>query len=197
MKRKLFSLALVAALVFALSVSAFAAADTRSGNPDDVLVTPTQGEITDGSQTKSDEINNEILEDKVFDDKNVRDFVSNLIPKDKEEKVEAIGYHLLAAFEFSLPEASAANPVKVTFNNVPNVTEGSSVLVLHQKSDGSWEVLDSKVVGEGSVEATFTSASPVAIYTVTIRYSSDSTTPPANNNTSTTTVKSPQTSDIG
>lgn len=52
--------------------------------------------------------------------------------------------------------------VQITFA-VSGVTEGQKLAILHQKSDGSWEVITPDKVENGKVTATFTSLSPVAI----------------------------------
>lgn len=60
--------------------------------------------------------------------------------------------------------ASISGPTDITIA-VPGVTAGQKVAVLHQKSDGAWESVPVTNVASGSVTATFTSLSPVAIVT--------------------------------
>lgn len=50
---------------------------------------------------------------------------------------------------------------QLTFS-VNGVTAGQKIAVLHQKHDGSWEVINPDSVGNGTVTATFTSLSPIA-----------------------------------
>lgn len=64
---------------------------------------------------------------------------------------------------FSL-SATISGPTNITMN-VPGITAGQSVVVLHQMSNGTWEVVPVAAVSAGSVTATFTSLSPVAIIT--------------------------------
>lgn len=64
-------------------------------------------------------------------------------------------------FELS---AAISGPTNITIN-VPGITAGQSVVVLHQMSNGTWEVVPIAAVSAGSVTATFTSLSPVAIIT--------------------------------
>lgn len=54
---------------------------------------------------------------------------------------------------------SANNPITVTFS-VAGVNAGDEIVVIHKKSDGSWEKLPG-TVGSGTVTVTFTSFSPV------------------------------------
>lgn len=49
---------------------------------------------------------------------------------------------------------------------VPDVKAGETVIVLHQKADGTWEQLPVVEVANGKVTATFTSFSPVVIVKV-------------------------------
>ena len=60
--------------------------------------------------------------------------------------------------------ATITGPTNITIA-VPGVTAGQKVAVLHQKHDGTWEVVPVVGVSAGSVTATFTSLSPVAIIT--------------------------------
>lgn len=69
---------------------------------------------------------------------------------------------VLKAFDVSLPAGDYSAGVQVTMN-VPNVVAGQKIAVLHQKADGTWESLKVNDVSNGSVTATFTSFSPVAI----------------------------------
>lgn len=67
---------------------------------------------------------------------------------------------VLKMVDVSLPVSFTK--AQLTFN-VSGVTEGQKIAVLHQKHDGSWETITPDAVGNGTVTATFTSLSPVAI----------------------------------
>lgn len=69
---------------------------------------------------------------------------------------------VVKVFDVSLPAGDYSKGVQVTMN-VPGVVAGQSISVLHQKADGTWEILPVNKVGNGTVTATFTSFSPVAI----------------------------------
>ena len=62
--------------------------------------------------------------------------------------------------------AALSGPTDITMN-IPGITAGQSVVVLHRMSNGVWEVVPVAAVSSGSVTATFTSLSPVAIITYT------------------------------
>ena len=74
--------------------------------------------------------------------------------------------------------------IDVTFQ-VSGIKVGDKVIVLHQKENGVWEILASKVKKDGQVTATFTSFSPVAIFRVEEEKQSEET--PGTNNQGTGT----------
>lgn len=209
MKRKILSLALIAALVFALSVSAFAA-DVASGTGDEALdklveaVVKNPTEASQGDIVKTVEKVTEITEEftaKDFYAKNTEaaEDVAKIIDKVAAgKKVEDSKVKLVDAFEFNATDAMKAavakgETVEVEFTKV-NVSASDTVIVMHQKADGTWEVLDAYVKADGTVVAKFTGFSPVTISILTVTYSNDTTTTTPSTDT---TVKSPQTSDIG
>lgn len=55
--------------------------------------------------------------------------------------------------------------IDVTFQ-CPDIKVGDNIIVLHQKTNGQWETVASKILRDGEVVATFTSFSPVAIIKV-------------------------------
>lgn len=55
--------------------------------------------------------------------------------------------------------------IDVTFK-AAEIKKGDKVIVLHQKKDGTWEILASKIKKDGEITATFTDFSPVAIVKV-------------------------------
>ncbi len=58
--------------------------------------------------------------------------------------------------------AAINGPTNITLE-VPGITAGQKIAVLHQKADGTWESVPVVGVAAGSITATFTSLSPVAI----------------------------------
>ena len=65
---------------------------------------------------------------------------------------------------------------QLTFS-VNGVTAGQKIAVLHQKHDGSWEVINPDSVGNGTVTATFTSLSPIAFVAYNASAQTGETTP--------------------
>lgn len=66
---------------------------------------------------------------------------------------------VLQVVEVSFPESFSK--ITVPFN-LTNVVAGQNIKVLHQKKDGTWEVITPDKVENGKVTVTFTSLSPVA-----------------------------------
>lgn len=58
--------------------------------------------------------------------------------------------------------ATISGPTNITIN-VPGITAGQNIAVIHQRHDGVWEPVAVVSVSAGSVTATFNSLSPVAI----------------------------------
>lgn len=102
------------------------------------------------------------------DDEKVRDILEDAgyLPKDDEEIV-VIGAGNLE-LDGKMPEGGV--DVSLYVGTDADLKDGSTVYVLHQKHDGTWEVLEGKVTvdkyGDVSVTAHFDSLSPVAIIKV-------------------------------
>jgi arabinogalactan endo-1,4-beta-galactosidase len=86
-----------------------------------------------------------------------------------ETKTQALTYAselgiadpVFAQVDVSVIGYQQGTPITITFN-LYNIFAGDSLLVLHQKPDGSWEYIVPDKVEDGSVTVTFTSLSPVA-----------------------------------
>lgn len=198
--KKLITFALAAVLGLSMSISAFAATSittsvTTDVEADQVVVTDKDGNV--------------------ITDESIVINVSDLSEKREEAK---------AALEKSGIKGAITHVVDVTTNDVgqsylqaggsfritllvPGAKSGDTYKLLHQKADGTWEVLDA-AVGNGTVTATFTSLSPVVIVKVSENTtqggnttpdnntnSGNNTTPGDNTNQSTNTVASPKTGD--
>jgi LPXTG-motif cell wall-anchored protein len=72
-------------------------------------------------------------------------------------------------------------PITITFN-LHNVLAGDSLVILHQKQDGTWETIIPDKVEDGKVTVSFTSLSPVAFIKLS-------------NATTTSAIKAPKTAD--
>ena len=79
----------------------------------------------------------------------------------KSEKSE-----IVAVVEVSVPAGTdTSKGIKVTFD-VAGVVAGEKIYLLHEKANGTWEVIHPNKVEAGKVTATFKSFSPVAIVKV-------------------------------
>lgn len=98
-----------------------------------------------------------------------------------------------AVVEVKAPEGvvvSAENPITLTFP-APGVKATSNIMILHW--DGSkWETIKA-IAGDGTVTATFTSLSPIAIVELTVENASNTTTNTTTNTTVTPDTTSPKT----
>ena len=187
MKRKILSLALIAALVFALAVSAFAAG---SPSEDDVLpAVDNGGTVTAVSEAVKIEAVSRA--DSTSGWGRIATSLGTTYDNIKLVTVQTV-------FDYEGPSAAGQ---QVTFTDVPGVKKGQVVVAYHKWQDtglaSDWEVLKAVATADGTVVVTFNgSASPLAIVTVTLK-SDLPTTPSTSTTTSTTVVTSPQTSDIG
>jgi hypothetical protein len=86
-----------------------------------------------------------------------------------ETKTQALSYAselgitdpVFAQVDVSVIGYQQGTPITITFN-LNNILAGDSLLILHQKPDGTWETIIPDKVEDGKVTATFTSLSPVA-----------------------------------
>ncbi|WP_251389327.1 hypothetical protein [Mediterraneibacter agrestimuris] len=105
------------------------------------------------------------------DDEQVRDILENngYIPEDKGD-ITVIGVGDIELPEGAMPEGGIDLSIPVTGDLTNDLNEGDTVYVLHQKHDGTWEVLEGKVSSKDAngvvVDAHFDSLSPIAIIKV-------------------------------
>lgn len=192
--KKIITTALALVLSLGMSVTAFAAASPSAG-------------VTGGTTT---------LADGTTYDAEITALDSETTAVAQEKAKELIGSdsQVLKAVEVTLPATvSASNPATVEFV-LTDVTDGTALVALHQKADGTWETLDC-VWKDGKVYVTFTSLSPVVFATAATTTdssddssdssddssdsSSSSTTDSSSSSTTSTAsgVTSPKTADAG
>lgn len=156
MKKKIAAL-LTALMVMAMGTTAYAA------------ISPTTTTTDTNTTTASSYANVTVAENGVVID-GVASTVAPSITAVTEAQVQAAQAQAVATVaptakvlqmvDVSLPVSFSK--VQLTFN-VSGVVKGQKIAVLHQRHDGSWEKITPDAVGNGSVTATFTSLSPVAI----------------------------------
>ena len=155
MKKKVAAL-LTAIMVMAMGTTAFAASPTTTTTDTTTTTATAYADVTIAS--------NGVVIDGVASD------VTPTITAVTTAQVEAAQAQAVASISSNakvLKMVDVSLPVsftkaQLTFN-VSGVTEGQKIAVLHQKHDGSWETITPDAVGNGTVTATFTSLSPVAI----------------------------------
>lgn len=122
------------------TVSTEATAVTPSGEAVEVTVTVVAStDVVEAAQTKAEEFAAKAVENGTADVLGIVDITAEI------------------------PEG--ADSVDVTIK-ADGIKAGDTILVLHQKADGTWESLPARVEKDGEVIATFTSFSPVAIVKV-------------------------------
>lgn len=155
MKKKVAAL-LTAIMVMAMGTTAFAASPTTTTTDTTTTTATAYADVTIAS--------NGVVIDGVASN------VAPTITAVTTAQVEAAQAQAVASISSTakvLKMVDVSLPVsftkaQLTFN-VSGVTEGQKIAVLHQKHDGSWETITPDAVGNGTVTATFTSLSPVAI----------------------------------
>ncbi len=155
MKKKVAAL-LTAIMVMAMGTTAFAASPTTTTTDTTTTTATAYADVTIAS--------NGVVIDGVASN------VTPTITAVTTAQVEAAQAQAVASISSTakvLKMVDVSLPVsftkaQLTFN-VSGVTEGQKIAVLHQKHDGSWETITPDAVGNGTVTATFTSLSPVAI----------------------------------
>jgi|GEM_PF-6505447 len=169
--KKVLVVLLALAMVFAMTTAVFA---TSSPSPTYVEpeVTP-----TNASDNSDDDVE-VVVETLPYDDPANVEVRS---AEDTEDLVEKLGVEdavvaVLAGTGYALNDLTVLTPLDVTVKgnaaevewpvtvelNIAGVTLESTVVVLH-KAESGWEVVPSKVVADGKVEATFNSLSPVVV----------------------------------
>ncbi|MBP3488411.1 MAG: hypothetical protein J6K53_08435 [Roseburia sp.] len=181
--KKVITTALAFILTLGMSVTAFAAVSPSAD------VTVGTATLADGSTLSADEIDVVKL-----------DSATTAVAQEKAKELVGANSQVLKAYDVKVPiEVSASNPISIPFT-ISDVMEGTALVALHQKADGTWEKLDCTWKGS-EVWVTFTSLSPVVFATVdTASGSSDSqsgSTDSSAASSASTGVTSPKTADAG
>ena len=149
--KKFFVAALAAALIFAMSVTAFAAESIRV-NALDVTVASGNATVSMLSSASIKEFNTQLMDH--------GGYILNKIGAEHFNYVNFYGYVDVKG------TASAAKPLTVTFN-VPGVKPTDIVHILHFNKNAFWETngtfleIIPGIAGDGTITGTFTSLSPI------------------------------------
>ena len=174
MKKFLKFFAVVSCFVMILSMTAFAADSPSAGNnsatnsPDTGNNSATEDNSSSTTGNNGSTASNGVTAPKVmFNGKELEVTIGSVSTADVDNaKAIAKEYfgasaQVLNVFDVSLPAGDYSAGVDVTLN-IPSVKAGQSISVLHW--NGSvWENLKVTDIKDGSVTATFTSFSPVAV----------------------------------
>lgn len=161
MKKRVFALVCTLVLMFAMSINVFAA---TSATGQDVADSSSDASATIGSQTITDStLSGYASTTKVSSNVNATiGKVSMDVAKAAISQAKAVvgpNATIATIVDISVPEGTGA----ATFTLSCNVAAGQNVTILHQKKDGSWEVIKPSNVSNGSVTFTLSSYSPVAV----------------------------------
>lgn len=161
MKKRVFALVCALVLMFAMSINVFAA---PSATGQDVADSSEDASATIGSQTITDSTLSGYAD--------TTKVSSNVDVKIGKVSMETVRAAIAQAKAIVGPNATIATIVDLivpegtgtaTFTLSCSVSAGQNVTILHQKKDGSWEVIKPSNVSNGSVTFTLSSYSPVAV----------------------------------
>lgn len=138
---------LAALMVLTMGTTVFAAS-SPDGNG--AIASQLKAAVTDIQNTSSTQVTVDAVTDTAVADANT---------KAKEISTEAT---LLAAVDLNYSGTVPAGGVQIKLT-VSSISAGDKLVVLHQKTDDSWEKIAPDKVGNGYVVFTMTSFSPVAI----------------------------------
>ncbi len=168
MKKFMKFFAVVSCFVMILSMTAFAADSPNTGSNSATNSPDTGSNSATENNNSNSTVSTDVTASKVtFNGQELEVKIGAVAAADVENaKSIAKEYfgaaaQVLSVFDVTLPDGDYSAGVDVTLN-VPGIKAGQSVSVLHW--NGSvWENLNVKDVKDGSVTATFTSFSPVAV----------------------------------
>ncbi len=157
MKKRIFALMSALILTFGMSVSVFAASSADAGTT--VTAVPVGNEIT---QATADALANATTIAEAPAGTTIAAVSAATANAAKEQAKEAAGSNAAIATVVDLKVPAGTEKASFTLT-IPTIKGTDSVLILHQKSDGTWETINPDSVADGKVSFTMTSFSPVAV----------------------------------
>lgn len=157
MKKRIFALMSAFVLTFGMTVSVFAASSADA--PTTVTAVPVVNDIT---QDVADAMakSTTLAEAPAGTTITAVPAATANAAKEQAKTVVGTGAAIATVVDLQVP----AGTEKASFTlQIPTVKGGDSVLILHQKSDGTWETINPDSVADGKVSFTMTSFSPVAV----------------------------------
>jgi len=158
MKKKL-AVVLAIVMVWAMGITAFAAPSATTVTADKTGATETASALADGISVSTNSVKINGVDSTVVPTLKAVSAETVESAKESAKKLVSSNATVLKLVDVSLP--TSFEKATITFD-ITGVKAGQKVTVLHQKSDGTWEVISDSKVEDGKVTATFTSLSPVA-----------------------------------
>lgn len=155
MKKKIAGL-LAAVMVLTMGTTVFAAQSAELGAEESKVVEKAMGSVSTKATAVTPDGNSITVTVTSVESKSIVEVANNQAAKIVK------GGTVLGIVDVTAEIPAGAQSVDVTLT-VDGIKKGDNVIVLHQKADGTWETLASKVEKDGEVTATFTSFSPVVI----------------------------------
>lgn len=155
MKKKLAGL-LAAVMVLTMGTTVFAAQSAELGAEESKVVEKAMGSVSTKATAVTPDGTSVTVTVTAVESKTIVEAATT-------QAAEAVkGGTVLGIVDVTAEIPEGAQSVDVTLT-VDGIKKGDSIVVLHQKADGTWETLASKVEKDGEVIATFTSFSPVVV----------------------------------
>lgn len=160
MKKKL-AVLLATVMVLAMGTTAMAAPSATTATADKTGATETAAALSDGISVSKGSVKINGADSDVVPTLTAVPEKTVESAKEAAKELVSANANVLKLVDVSLPDGFTFTEATITFD-IPGVTAGQKVTVLHQKADGTWEVISGSKVEDGKVTATFTSLSPVA-----------------------------------
>ena len=155
MKKKIAGL-LAAVMVLTMGTTVFAAQSAELGAEESKVVEKAMGSVSTKATAVTPDGTSVTVTVTAVESKTIVEAATT-------QAAEAVkGGTVLGIVDVTAEIPEGAQSVDVTLT-VDGIKKGDSIVVLHQKADGTWETLASKVEKDGEVIATFTSFSPVVV----------------------------------
>lgn len=172
MKKKFLAVVMAATMCLSMGMTAFAAESTEGSKPDakpeetvETIVKEDQVAATVNGKEVAVEI--KAVEKAVQEAVEKEDFVANVIeanlttnPDVAKKLQDADEVVILGSVDINV-ELKEGEEAKIVIDKMDGIKAGDSVYALHQKEDGSWEIIDVEVLEDGSLVLKMSSCSPV------------------------------------
>lgn len=170
MKKKFLAVVMAATLCLAMGVTTFAAESTEGTKPDakpPVETVVTEEQVSALVNGKEVAVDVKPVDEKVQEAVEKEGFVESVIeenlttnPEVAKKLQDADEVVVLGSVDIHV-ELNEGETAQIVIDSMEGIQAGDSVYALHQKDDGSWEIIDVVVNEDGSLTLTMTGFSPV------------------------------------